>query len=197
MMVQSIAVARPSCRWPPALDVDWRRYRIAGLYASGDPNSFDASANGFDAIIDQPFFAGGPFSYWNVQGIGLLGTRLTNKLSPLPDLTPSKFEGQANFVNPGILIANAAFDAEITPKIKIDSECKLSTFRNLINSTIPKSTQFVMTSALTIATLYRPFLNNAISLSATGLYPLGGFQDIYAKMYNTIFQHFILRKMDA
>src|SRR5437868_3766918 len=30
----------------------------------------------------------------------------------------SLFEGQANFVNPGILLYNAGFDAKITPKLR-------------------------------------------------------------------------------
>lgn len=165
-------------------DVDWKRYRISALYASGDPNPLNGTANGFDAIVDQPFFAGGPFSYWNVQAIGLLGVRLVNRLSPFPDLTPNKFEGQANFVNPGIWIANAAFDAEVTPKIRLTLNASYLRFANTASLQ-----QFLNQPAIRndigidygLGIIYRPFLNNnaIITFSATGLTPLGGFQDIY------------------
>ncbi len=180
-------------------DVDWKRYRISALYASGDPNPINSSANGFDAIVDQPFFAGGPFSYWNVQAIGLLGVRLVNKLSPFPDLTPSKTEGQANFVNPGIWIANAAFDAEITPKIKLILNSSYLRFANTASLQ-----QFLNQPAIRndigidygVGIIYRPFLNNNmnITLSATGLTPLGGFQDVYdtKQTQYTIFSTLVL-----
>jgi len=52
-----------------ALDRDWMRYRAAFFYASGDKDPRGATAHGFDAIIDNPNFAGGIFSFWNRQGI--------------------------------------------------------------------------------------------------------------------------------
>ncbi len=180
-------------------DVDWKRYRVSALYASGDPNPLNGSANGFDAIVEQPFFAGGPFSYWNVQAIGLLGVRLVNRLSPFPDLTPSKTEGQANFVNPGIMIFNAAFDAEVTPKIKLILNSSYLRFAN----TAPLQ-QFLNQPAIRndigidygLGIIYRPFLNNNVNftLSATGLTPLGGFQDLYdtKQTQYTIFSTLVL-----
>ena len=38
--------------------------------------------------------------------------------SLLPSLRPDKEEGQANFVNPGIFLANAGADFDLTPKLK-------------------------------------------------------------------------------
>ena len=37
----------------------------------------------------------------------------------LPSLRSSKTEGQANFVNPGLLLFNVGFDAELTPKLRL------------------------------------------------------------------------------
>ena len=52
-----------------------------------------------------PEFAGGIFSFWNRESIRLTGSGVA--LNPgdslLPDLRSNKDEGQANFVNPGIL----------------------------------------------------------------------------------------------
>ena len=122
-----------------------------------------------------------------MQAIGLLGVRLVNKLSPFPDLTPSKTEGQANFVNPGIGIVNAALDAEITPKVKLILNGSYLRFSN----TAPLQ-QFLNQPAIRndigidygLGLIYRPFLNNnaILTLSATALTPLGGFQDIYDTM---------------
>src|SRR5260221_9717925 len=42
------------------------------------------------------------------------GVGLVQPNSILPSLRSSKIEGQANFINPGILIYNAGFDVEVT-----------------------------------------------------------------------------------
>ena len=80
------------------------RFRVSAFYASGDGNPRDGRATGFDAIVDDPNFAGGNFSFWNREGIPLTGAgvALTPPDSLLPDLRSDKDEGQANFVNPGI-----------------------------------------------------------------------------------------------
>ncbi len=103
-----------------SLDRDWVRYRVSVFYSSGDANPRDARARGFDSIVDFPAFAGGIFSFWNREGIRLTGSgvALTTPGSLLPNLRSNKEEGQANFVNPGIFIANAGADVEITPKLR-------------------------------------------------------------------------------
>src|SRR5713101_1970598 len=95
-----------------SLDRDWIRYRISSFYSSADNNPRNGRANGFDAIVDLPSFAGGLFSFWNREGIRLLGSgvSLTTPGSLIPSLRASKEEGQANFVNPGIFLANAGAD---------------------------------------------------------------------------------------
>jgi len=102
-------------------DRDWLRFKGSFFYASGDKKPFDNKATGFDAIVDIPEFAGGAFSYWNSQGIRLLGTGIGLKSgeSLLPSLRSSKFEGQANFVNPGIFIYNTGAEAELTQKLRL------------------------------------------------------------------------------
>src|SRR5207248_1490246 len=77
-------------------------------------------ARGFDSIVDLPNCAGGLFSFWNREGIRLLGSGvlLTTPGSLIPSLRASKEEGQANFVNSGIFLANAGADFDIAPKLK-------------------------------------------------------------------------------
>ena len=70
-------------------DHDWARYKASFFYASGDGNATtDGTARGFDSVVDNPNFTGGPFSYWTRQGFNLGGT-LVNLKTPsslVPDL---------------------------------------------------------------------------------------------------------------
>ena len=121
-------------RWSWSIDEDWLRFRGSFLYAPSatpilndaaaapDPtNSKGRIARGFDSIVDNEAFAGGEFSFFNREGIRLTGTGvgLTSPDSFLPDLNASKDEGQSNFVNPGLYLANAGVDAKVTPTLKI------------------------------------------------------------------------------
>jgi hypothetical protein len=108
-----------------SVDADWLRFRTSVLYASGDSDrrigsSRSSTARGFDSIVDDMQFAGGDFSYFNREPIPLTstGVLLTPQFSLLPDLRASKFEGQANFVNPGIRVYNAGVTADVTTKMR-------------------------------------------------------------------------------
>ena len=110
-------------------DADWRRYRGSFFYASGDNRSDPARAHGFDSITDNPNLAGGQFMFWTQQatktadlaaslkGSPLQGL-LSEKFSLLPSLR-SKFLDRANFVNPGLLLANGGVDLRLSPQLKV------------------------------------------------------------------------------
>jgi hypothetical protein len=167
-----------------SVDKDWKRYRASVFYSSGDSKPQDNVGRGFDTIIDQTAFAGGPFSFWNLQGIKLFGVNLVNKTSLLPSLRSSKTEGQPNFVNPGLLLFNLAFDAELTPKLKAVLNGNYLRFVNTMTLQ-----QILNQPAISnhigidygLGLIYRPFLNNnaIFTLSATALSPLAGFTGIY------------------
>jgi hypothetical protein len=106
-------------------DKDWFRYRASVFWASGDTqsrvgSSRSGTARGFDSILDDTQFAGGQFSFWDQEQIRLTGTgvALVTASSLLPSLRSSKDEGQSNFVNPGIRVYNAGFDANLTPRLR-------------------------------------------------------------------------------
>ncbi|MCA1613060.1 MAG: carboxypeptidase-like regulatory domain-containing protein, partial [Acidobacteria bacterium] len=103
-----------------SVDFDYLRFKGSAFYASGDKNPTDGAATGFDSILDDPNFVGGQFSFWNRVGIPLTQTAvgLTQPNSLLPSLRSSKTQGQANFVNPGILIYNGGADVEVTQRMK-------------------------------------------------------------------------------
>ncbi len=167
-----------------SVDKDWMRFKISGFFSSGDSDPMDDTGRGFDAILDAPFFAGGPFSYWNLQGIRLQGVSLVNKLSLVPNLRSNKIEGQANFVNPGLLLLNAGYDAELTPKLKTLININYLRFHDTA-----ALAHFVNQPAIgndigidySIGFLYRPFLNNnaIFKFGAAALTPLSGFNDLY------------------
>jgi len=165
-------------------DIDWLRPRLFGLYASGDSNPTDGKAEGFDAILDNPNFGGGQFSYWNSQGLRFVGTGLTSPGSPLADLQTSKTQGQSNFVNPGILQVGGALDAELTPKWRGQIGCTYLRF----DDTAPLETLLQAAGIkreigfeVFLGTQYRPFLNNHVIVQVGGavLQPGDGFARIY------------------
>jgi Carboxypeptidase regulatory-like domain len=109
-----------------SVDRDWKRFRAAVFYQSGDGATHsgifrrDGTAHGFDTIVDDTHFAGSEFSFWDSEGIRLTGTgvALTQPGSLLASLRSDKFEGQANFVNPGVFLANLGADFDVTPKLR-------------------------------------------------------------------------------
>lgn len=167
-------------------DRDWVRYKGSFYYASGDHNPEDGTATGFDTILDNPNFSGGPFSYWARQGFNLGGTsvNLKQRNSLVPNLRSSKTEGQANFVNPGVFIFGLGAEIEVTPKL-----------RSFINAnyiyladTDPIQTALLANQVandmgwdFSIGFQYRPLLTDNIIISAGfgALLPGSGFMDIY------------------
>jgi hypothetical protein len=99
-----------------AYPLDWITPKVSALYASGDKNPTDGVGRGFDAIFDNPNFAGDGFSYLNRENIVIGGTRLSNAFSFLPNMR-AKAADPANFVNPGIILLNAGFDTVITTRM--------------------------------------------------------------------------------
>lgn len=167
-------------------DKDWMRYRVSAFYTSGDANPRDGRARGFDSIVDLPNFAGGLFSFWNREGIRLLGSGvlLTTPGSLIPSLRASKEEGQANFVNPGIFLVNAGADFDITPKLRGFANFNYLRFERtepleflLFQSPI----HHAIGEDAGLGVEYRPPLTENIVLTGgvSALQPGQGFKDIY------------------
>jgi hypothetical protein len=167
-------------------DHDWWRPKLAYFFASGDGNPTARVARGFDSIFDNPDFVGGDFSFWSRIGIMLpgLGVALVNRGSLLPDLRSSKEEGQPNFVNPGLQLASASVELDLTPRVRAQvtanylrfdrtGTLELLLFQSPIRETIGWD--------LSLGARYRPFLNNHVALlgGVAALIPGAGFKDIY------------------
>ena len=180
-------------------DHDWIRYRVSTFYTSGDANPRDGRANGFDSIVDLPNFAGGLFSFWNREDIRLTGSgvQLTTDGSLIPSLRSSKEEGQSNFVNPGIFIANAGADFDITPKLKGFVNFNYLRFmrtESLEDILFQYPIHHHIGEDFGLGLEYRPPLSENIVLmgGASALQPGQGFKDIYSS--RTLFSLFGLVK---
>jgi hypothetical protein len=167
-------------------DQDWKTYKLSFFYASGAHNAHSSHATGFDSILDNPDFAGAPFSFFSRQGIGLTGTGLTLKgpNSLIPDLRSSKTQGQANFVNPGLILYNAGLDAKITPKLKASFNFNWVNF-DRVGAVEQLLHQNALSNNLgldmSVGVTYRPLLiDNIILQSGFAVFnPLKGFKQIY------------------
>lgn len=177
-----------------SLDQDWLRYQTSVFFSSGDSNPRDGQATGFDTILDFPRIMGGEFSYWNRQPIRI-GSRgnvnLVQANSVVPDLRSSKAQGQANFVNPGLLMVNVGASAELTQKLRAVSNVNYIRFIDTQPLEILLKQPNIRNDVgldLSLGLEYRPLLNNNIIIKTFGaiLQPFGGFMDIYQS--STLFQ---------
>jgi hypothetical protein len=165
-------------------DRDWMRFRTSFFWASGDSNLENRHATGFDAIVDDPNFAGGEFSYWQRQQIKLLGVNLVQAGSLLPDLRSSKTQGQSNFVNPGLWLGNFGVDMDLTPKLKMVNNANLLWFDEtevLDQFLFQEHIHHFIGTDLSSGFEYRPLLSNNIVMKfgVSMLLPGRGFRDIY------------------
>lgn len=167
-----------------SVDFDWFRPKASFLWASGDDDPTDGTAGGFDGIIDDPTFAGGASSFYQNQRLGVFGVGLNQPRSFYSTLKASKAEGVANFVNPGTVLVNAGFDAEVTPKLRTSFNANYlffadtSSLEYFLNQ--PNVSQ-ELGGELNLFAQYRPLLNNNIILTAGAsvFFPGKGFRQIY------------------
>jgi len=181
---QDISAFMAACEL--SMDFDWLRPKVSFFYASGDHDATDNTAGGFDAIVDNPVFAGGPSSFFQGSPLGFQGVRLTSPGSLLNDLRSSKIEGQSNFVNPGTILLNAGVDAELTPKLRASFNANAVWFADTETVEYALNQRGVnqhLGDELNLFFQYRPILNNNIILTAGGsvFFPGEGYKDIYEK----------------
>ena len=169
-------------------DHDWMRFRLSGLYASGDRNPYDDTETGFDAIFENPVFAGADTSYWIRQTIPFAGggraVAVNGRNGVLNSLRSSKEQGQSNFNNPGTVLVGAGADFDLTPKLRVSANVNhlwfsttkvIQVLRN--EGSIPKDIGW----DLSAAAIWRPkaIQNVVFRLSGAILAPSGGFRDLF------------------
>lgn len=171
----------------PSLDFDWIRIRAQFLYASGDRDPFDRTAGGFDAILENPQFAGADTSYWVRQSVPLVGgggVALSGRNGLLNSLRSSKDQGQSNFINPGTVLLGGGVDVDVLPELRFSANISHIAFANravietLRNELLHSNSIGWDVSA---AAIYRPrFTQNAVvRLSGATLFGGAAFKDLF------------------
>ncbi|MGZ5777135.1 MAG: hypothetical protein ACXWJC_01780 [Croceibacterium sp.] len=174
-------------------DHDWMRFRLSGAYASGDHHPYDNTENGFDAIVENPIFAGADTSYWIRQAIPFAGggrvISISGRNGMLNDLRSSKDQGQSNFNNPGLILGGLGADFDVLPELRVSANANhlwfentavLETLRN--EGSIPSDIGW----DLSAATIWRPKATQNIvaRLSAAALVAGSGFRDLFDNVGN-------------
>jgi hypothetical protein len=170
-------------------DWDWIRVRASALVASADQDPFDDCETGFDAIFENPQFAGADTSYWIRQSVPLIGgaraVGLSGRNGLLNALRSSKEEGQSNFTNPGTALVGAGIDLDVTPPLRV------SVNANHLSFVATPTLEALRMQAgigrpigwdLSLSTTYRPnFIQNWVfRASAAVLAPSGDFKRLFA-----------------
>ena len=169
-------------------DHDWIRFRLSGVYASGDSKPYDNVLGGFDAIFENPIIAGADTSYWIRQVIPFAGgaraVGINTRNGILNSLRSSKEEGQSNFNNPGLVLFGVGTDFDITPTFRLSTNVNHIAFENTSSlkalrneGSIPKSIGW----DLSAAAIWRPkgTQNIVVRLSGAVLQPSKGFADLF------------------
>ncbi|MFN3864309.1 MAG: hypothetical protein ACK4RT_08530 [Erythrobacter sp.] len=169
-------------------DRDWMRLRLSGAYASGDSDPYDDKEGGFDAIFENPVFAGADTSYWIRQTIPFAGggraISVNGRNGLLNSLRSSKEQGQSNFNNPGLMLLGMGADFDLTPQLRLSANANHLWFENTSNiqalrneGSIPKEIGF----DLSAAAIWRPKAtqNIVVRLSAAALVAGDGFKDLF------------------
>jgi hypothetical protein len=173
----------------PSIDINYLRIRLAALYASGDSKPFDNVEGGFDAIFENPIFAGADTSYFIRQTIPFAGggraVAINGRNGILNSLRSSKEQGQSNFNNPGTMLLGVGVDADITPKFRLTGNVNHLWFENTatlqalrVEGSIPKSIGYDISAAA----IFRPsaIQNVVFRLSGAVLQSGKGFRDLFA-----------------
>ena len=179
---------------------------MSGGRSDGDGKPGSGTEGGFDAITENPQFAGADSSYFIREGIPFIGgggVQLVGPNSELPALRSSKDEGQSNFINPGLTLLGVGTDLDLLPELRLTFNFNHLWFNNpevleilRQQPTVHKDIGWDLSSALT----YRPFdtQNVVLRLSGALLLPGQGFKDLYTsepnnEVYYSVLTNIILK----
>jgi hypothetical protein len=171
----------------PSLDFDWIRTRVSFLYGSGDDDPFDDKSQGFDAIFENPQFAGADTSYWIRQAVPLIGggrVALSPRNGVLNSLRSSKDQGQSNFTNPGIFLLGGGVDMDLLPELRLSFNANYLAFAETEVLEVARAQKDVDEEIgwdLSAAVIWRPFMSQNVVLRLSYAQLLGGdgYEDLY------------------
>ncbi len=174
-------------------DQDWMRFRLSAAYASGDGDPYDDKETGYDAVFENPVFAGADTSYWIRQTIPFAGggraVSVNGRNGLLNSLRSSKEQGQSNFNNPGLMLLGGGADFDLTPEVRVSANANHLWFQNTATlealrneGSIPKDIGW----DLSAAAIWRPKAtqNIVVRLSGAALLSGAGFDDLFTSLGN-------------
>ncbi len=174
-------------------DYNWARFRASALFATGDSDPYDDVETGFDAIFENPQFAGADTSYWIRQNVPFIGggrvISLSGRNGILNSLRSSKEQGQSNFNNPGTMLLGVGADFDILPELRLSLNANALGFANtevLKNLRQDGSISKYIGLDLSASAIYRPKFTQNIVLRASiaSLEPGEGFKDLFENEEN-------------
>ena len=153
----------------------------------------DDKETGFDAIFENPIFAGADTSYWIRQTIPFAGggraIAVNGRNGILNSLRSSKEQGQSNFNNPGTILVGVGADFDLTPEFRISTNANHLWFEDTatlqalrVEGSIPKDIGY----DLSAAAIWRPKAtqNIVFRLSGAALIAGDGFRDLFDNLGN-------------
>jgi len=169
-------------------DKDWMRFRLSGMWASGDGDPYDDTETGYDAVFENPIFAGADTSYWIRQTIPFAGggraISVNGRNGILNSLRSSKEQGQSNFNNPGTILAGAGADFDLTPEFRLSTNANHLWFEDTTSLQVLRNEGSIPADIgwdLSAAAIWRPKAtqNIVFRLSAATLISGDGFRDLF------------------
>jgi hypothetical protein len=172
-----------------SIDFDWIRLSASFLHGSGDDDPFDNRSEGFDAIFENPQFAGADTSYWIRQANPLIGggkVALSARNGILNSLRSSKEHGQSNFTNPGINLLGVGMDMELLPELSFSMNANYLRFDQTEVLEVARQQAAIDKDIgldLSAAFIWRPLnsQNVVLRFSYARLFAGDGFEQLFGK----------------
>lgn len=156
-----------------SVDYSWLRPRLSAFWASGDGNPLDDEANGFDAIFENPIFAGADTSFWIRQAVPFIGgggVALSSRNGLLNSLRSSKEHGQSNFANPGTVLLGLGADLDLTPTTRLSLNANQLWFEDTASLQLARNQPAIdreIGTDLSASLIWRPWMSQNIVLRAS------------------------------
>jgi hypothetical protein len=168
-------------------DFSWVRARASLAWGSADSDPFDGRGEGFDAIFENPLFAGADTSFWIREPVPLIGggrVALSGRNGLLNSLRSSKEFGQSNFANPGLKLIGIGADFDLTPTLRVSTNVNWLQFVDTATLRIARAQGDIDKDIgldASIAVIWRPMaIQNVVGrLSVATLVPGAGYRDLF------------------
>ena len=168
-------------------DLSWARIRASLAWASGDPDPFDGRGEGFDAIFENPLFAGADTSFWMREPVPLIAggrVALSGRNGLLNSLRSSKEFGQSNFTNPGLRLIGVGADLDLTPTLRVSGNLNHLAFDHTATLQVARAQSGIPHDIgfdASVALVWRPLaIQNVVArVSASALLPGDGYRALF------------------